>query len=222
MRDKVLIEGVSKPEVSLFTHRFENDIAIDTLLIGDSIADGIVADGMKTIAVPGGKIEDLVKVIADEEMSQFNYFIIFAGGNNLHARSHVPSDIAEEPMAVYAKLQLLLSKVRELPNFRELAVLTLLPRYEVGSPEAKQQWLVDGKLPCQNIHRYNDILFETSLNLINSRSYCRRYFDYDNDGIHLSVRGRQNLACAIKKGRIDYFQFNASKEKLNKSVIIQK
>ena len=108
----------------MFTYQFLKNIAIDALLIGDSIVGGIVADGMKTIAVPGDKKENLTKVITVEELTQFRYFI-FGEGNNLQARSRILSDIAEEPVALFAKLQLLLSKVRELPNFRVLAVMSL-------------------------------------------------------------------------------------------------
>ena len=43
----------------MFTHQFEINIVIDTSLIGDSIVDGIVADGMKTIAESGDKEENL-------------------------------------------------------------------------------------------------------------------------------------------------------------------
>ena len=107
---------------------------IDSLLIGDSIVDGIVAHGLKTIAESGYKEENLTKVIADEEPTQFRYFM-FGEGNNLQARSRVLSDI-EEPVVVFEKLLLLLSKVRELPIFRVLAVMKLLPRFELGSPKA--------------------------------------------------------------------------------------
>ena len=84
-RDCFITDGATKPEINFVRGNFQKSEYISIALISDSIGTGVVANGMKTFALPGGKIEDAEKtLISSDALITYSYFILFIGVNNLY------------------------------------------------------------------------------------------------------------------------------------------
>ena len=162
---------------------FCNEIGVTTALIGDSIVDNICLNGCFTYSLSGGHINDFFYLLPT--LKSYNNIIIALGGNNL---SHY-NEAGEEPWRVLEQMQSLRNAMLAAENSPNV-VCTVLRRLRANH---------------ELIARYNELLINSDMSTFKLHREVTKRRKFNDDGIHLTLKGRRAFACAMKKLRLEKF-----------------
>ena len=163
-----------------FLHsNFANELEINTAVVGDSILNGICINNCVVYSLPGGVIADFHELLPT--LQSYRNIIFCAGGNNL---SHFGNP-GETPRAVLAQLTNFVTALRALPRNPNVIVCTVLKRLYVTHDRIQSySSLIAGQRDIRFFKLHQEVC----------RPKC-----FNDDGIHLSHKGKTTMATALKK-----------------------
>ena len=182
---RIIKTGTSNDRTSeiLYTN-FVNEFPVDTALVGDCIVDNVCMNGVLTFSRGGGIISDFYSFIPT--LKSYPKIIILVGGNNL---SHYGKP-GESPEDVLEQLKSLREAILKLEHKPQLVLCTVLRRL---------------KDTHDNLKRFNKLLENSDIPSFSLHRQVFKRRSFVDDGVHLTLKGRRNYACGMKKLRKAHF-----------------
>ena len=158
---------------------FDNFVgeSVRTAIIGDSIFDSICIRNCVTYSLSGGRVEQFHLLL--DTLSVYRNVILAVGGNNLSNWS----EPGEDPSVVVDKLRFLYNAIRGLENRPRVIVCSVLKK----------------KCSHWNILRFKAVLRHSQLPFFKLHQEVYKSNLFLSDGVHLNLKGRKALACAVNK-----------------------
>ena len=150
---------------------------VHTAIVGDSIFDSVCIRNCVTYSLSGGRIEQFHLLL--DTLSVYRNVILAVGGNNLSNWG----EPGEDPSVVVDKLRSLYNAIRGLENCPKVIVCSVLKR----------------NCSYWNIQRFNAVLRHSQLPFFKLHQEVCKSNLFLSDGVHLNLKGRKALACAMNK-----------------------
>ena len=163
---------------------FVNEIAVETVLIGNSNVHNNCLNGCSTFSLSGGVVNEFYGLLP--AMKSYAKIIVSLGGNILSKHN----EPREAPDSILAPLKELVDAIAKLENQPKIVVCTVLPRTKSNHS-------------C--IINFNYLLVKSELSVFKLHPQVYKNQNFLEDGIHLTLRGIKTYACGIKKLRKEKF-----------------
>ena len=182
-KDQVQGKILKKPEnersLEFILNNFQSHLELHTVIVGDSIVDNICIDNCLTIPLSGGRVEEFYEIL--DTVKSYRNVILAVGGNNLSLYD-APGEL---PEIVIGKIRQLYNRIKCFPHRPKVIVSTVLKMLKANH---------------HYIERYNSQLMNSEIwHFKLHQDVCSRKCFKQSDGIHLTEKGFQELACAFNK-----------------------
>ena len=179
VQGKILKKPENGRSLEFILYNFQSHLELHTVIVGGSIVDNLCIDNCLTISLSGGSVEEFYEIL--DTVKSYRNVILAVVGNNLSLYD-APGKL---PEIVIGKILQLYNRIKCFPHRPKVIVSTVLKR---------------SKANHHYIERYNSQLMNSEIwHFKLHQDVCSRKSFKESDGIHLTEKRFQELACAFNK-----------------------
>ena len=179
VQGRIIKQPTTGRQLEFLFSNFANEEKVHTAIIGDSIVDNLCVNNCIVYSLSGGVVSEFHALL--DTLTSYRNVILLLDGNNLSKFDAA----GQEPEEFFKEIQQLFFEIRNLSHKPKAVVCTVLKRLN-----AKHT----------NIDRFNAILTNSSLPSFKMHQEVHKKKCFlESDGVHLTLQGRQNLACGMNK-----------------------